>query len=100
MGFTDDRTVDLVRKLNSAFSQNKSDKKLVNKLDPGTGTYYADEELAIKKVNQPIIVQTDDKELFKQIATDRTVRTASSKNGVRGYAASETKKDSRWQSSH
>lgn len=100
--FADDKTVDLLRQLNTAFDKdNNSEGAYVSKWDPGTGTYYADEELAKKKVAQPMAMSREKKEELQKAEQMRKryeEKKKVEKPVRKGYAAVEIDKSSKWQS--
>lgn len=87
--YTDDSVVDMVRKLGDEFRKSGGaiagdEKQPVNKYDVATGTYYADEEMAKRKLAQPVIKK--DTAIIQRRPQEEKKRT----NNIRGFAAPTT----------
>lgn len=95
-GFTDDRTVDLVRALSDEFNNTQTPSSTsVQKYDQGTQTFYSDEEMARQKIAQPLFE-------IKRVEPERTIDESLSllvenKDNVKverkqGFSMTKTKK--------
>lgn len=68
--YTDSKTVDLVKQLSSVFNDTPKGRLPVAKLDIGTGTYYADEKTAAKRIPQLFVNDENDKDTNNDICNE------------------------------